>query len=345
VFYNAAQEGAAFYRIFKEKMMKHLARISFILPLGLATVLTSTLISGCGGAGGSSVAPQPMSQPQVASADIVPITAAMLADKAPTSDFRYHLLPVRPAGTRLKPMSVVFPADMTSGGGPVLTTAKLNDIYVNTTAAAVGTPATFQANYNVSTFIHVLDQYDGVSSNGKFGASTSFSATVPIFSNMISQDDLFNVIHAAAKTGGTGYGHVYNVFLKKGLDTCMDFGPCYSPDNPSAFAFCAYHGSITYSDIGHVIYTIMPYQDVAGCGDFGETGLPNAAPIDSTATTLSHEIAESISDPDPNTGWFNTVFGMEVADVCADFRATETLNAHKYLIQPIYSNSAHGCFF
>ncbi len=162
---------------------------------------------------------------------------------------------------------------------------------------------------------------------------------------MISQGDLFNVIHAAAKTGGTGYGHEYNVFLKKGLDTCMDFGPCYSPDNPSAFVFCAYHGSITYSDIGHVIYSIMPYQDVAGCGDFGLSGLPNASPIDSTATTLSHEWSESISDPDPNSGWFNSVFGAEIGDLCNTFRATETLNGHKYVIQPEYSNSVHGCFF
>ena len=100
-------------------------------------------------------------------------------------------------------MSVVFPADMSKGAGKVLTATTYSDIFINTTAAAVGTPSTFQTNFNNSTFIGVLNQYDGVTSTGKFPVSaTTFTATVPVFTNMISQDDMLNVIHAAAKIGG-----------------------------------------------------------------------------------------------------------------------------------------------
>lgn len=323
--------------------MKRAARFFRLLAPTIAVAIAGSVSFGC--AGGSSVAQLPHNQNLVNTSDSVPITNAMLANRSSFSDFRFHLMPVMPPGTISKPLGVVFPLDMTKGAGKVLTATTQNDIFLNTTSAAVGTPTTFQANYNLSTFISVLNQYDGVTSAGKFPVGTSFTASVPTFTNMISQDDLFNVIHAAGKLGGTGYGHEYHVFLAKGLDTCMDFGPCYSPDVPSSFVFCAYHGSLTFTDIGHVIYSIEPYQDVAGCGDFGLGGLPNPSPIDSTATTLSHETAESISDPDPNTGWFNSTFGMEIGDVCNNLRALETLNGHNYVIQPEYSNSAHGCFF
>jgi hypothetical protein len=108
--------------------------------------------------------------------------------------------------------------------------------------------------------------------------------------------------------------------------------------------FCAYHASVDFADLTptHVIFTIIPYQDLPGCGD---NGLSGNSVANSTATALSHEFSESVSDADPNTGWFNSVFGAEIGDLCNTFRATETLNTHKYIIQPEYSNAVHGCFF
>jgi hypothetical protein len=37
---------------------------------------------------------------------------------------------------------------------------------------------------------------------------------------------------------------------------------CYSPDNLSSFFFCTYHGSAGFTDIGHVLYSVEPFQDV-----------------------------------------------------------------------------------
>jgi hypothetical protein len=246
-------------------------------------------------------------------------------------------------------MATVFPVDVTFHGGHVLASAQMHDVLINTTAATVGTPQTFQANFSNSTFVHVLDQYAGSTANNRYPvSSTLFSASIATFAKVLSQDQLFTVLHAAAaSTHLTGYTHMYNLFLAPGLDTCFDLtSECYSPDNTASFVFCAYHGSITFSDIGHVIFSIIPFQHTPGCGDdFAGLTLPNAIPIDDTATTLSHEQSEAISDPDPGSGYFNDGFGLEIADTCAAFRANETLNGHHYLIQPEYSNSAHGCFF
>ncbi len=251
-------------------MIKRVPSFFPILSLCVATIVAAALLSACGGAT-SPVAPLPQggnAMPQ-GTQDTIALTAAEIKATSTYTNVRYHINLLNPPGA-VHTMGVVFPLDMTKGTGTVLKATTQNDIFVNTTSAAVGTPTIFQANLNLNTtFLSVLNQYDGVTSTGKFPVGTSFSATVPTFSNMISQGDLFNVIHAAAKTGGAGYGHEYNVFLKSGLDTCIDFGPCYSPDNPPTWVFCAYHGSLTYSDIGHVIYSIMPYQDVPGCGDNG----------------------------------------------------------------------------
>ena len=119
------------------------------------------------------------------------------------------------------------------------------------------------------------------------------------------------------------------MFLPKGVDTCFDLtNICYSPDNPPSFVFCAYHGSVTFSDIGHVLITVEPFQNVNGCSV--ATPSPNGALVDSTANVLSHELFESITDPDPpgtvtdivngKFGWIalNSLieFGAEIGDIC-----------------------------
>ena len=116
------------------------------------------------------------------------------------------------------------------------------------------------------------------------------------------ESDLIAILHGVvAKTGASGYGHIYHLFLPPGVDTCFDppdNNICYSPDNFATFAFCAYHDSVTYTDLGHVLFTVEPWQGPgSGCED-SPVGAPNSQLIDSTDDTLSHELFETISDPD-----------------------------------------------
>jgi len=312
------------------------------------------LLAACSGGGGGSSLPATTQPPGSGTPGTtnsnqiinINITQSTLNSMPSYTDLKYHVMATNPNGAQIKPLSTVFPVDMQFHGGHVVPSAQMHEVFINVGSATVGSPQTFQANFSNSTFVHVLDQYAGSTTNNRYPVNaTLISATLSTFSNVISENQLLTVLHTAvATTHLSGYAHVYNLFLKPGLDTCLDFGPCYSPDNAANFVFCAYHGSVTFSDVGHVLYSVIPYQHVSGCGDFGLT-VPNTVPIDDTASTLSHEDSEIISDPDPGGGYFNDQFGLEIADACAGFRATETLNAHKYLIQPEYSNSVHGCFF
>lgn len=76
---------------------------------------------------------------------------------------------------------------------------------------------------------------------------------------------------------------------------------------------------MTFTDLGHVLFTVEPWQgSTSGCED-SPVGAPNSQLIDSTDDTLSHELFETISDPD-GTAWWNaadlSLYGNEMADEC-----------------------------
>jgi len=256
--------------------------------------------------------------------------------------------------------------DVTYLGGKVLKFTTSHPIYVNmdscggSVASCWGDPKTFLTDLSNSNFIHVTDQYVGTTSNNRYPVGKESTATIPLFgSNVVGLNDILAVVHAAAKIHGTGYGHVYHVFLPKGVDTCFPqplISVCYSPDNPSTFGFCAYHGSTTFSDIGHVLVSVEPFQNVPVCAEPPPN--PNGALIDSTNNSLSHELIESITDPDPNlglpnkrNGWIavssRVAFGNEIGDLCVILTSDPamTLNGRKYQLQSEYSNRYHACAF
>jgi serine protease len=123
-------------------------------------------------------------------------------------------------------------------------------------------------------------------------------------------------------------------------------------NNSSGFgsSYCAYHSS-TSSGYGNIAYTNLPYMTDAGvsCGA-GFNGLgPNAG----ITIVSGHELAETITDPFPNSGWLDAN-GAEIGDKCAwissgqGASASVTLsNGLSYPVQSLWSNAfnlgAGGC--
>lgn len=237
------------------------------------------------------------------------------------------------------------PFDLTPFGGPVVTHARNWNIYVNcsTTAADCwGTgslsPASFLRDLNRSSFIHVVDQYLDQSAGFQFPTS-ELGLDLPLSGDSATIDDIYSIVFsAAAFTNSGGYTNIFHVFLPQGTDMCIVPGVCYSPDQPDSWVFCAFHGSVDFGPGQHVLFSVEPYQAVPGCQLPGKT--PHGV-IDATASTLSHEFFETITDPDLNA-WFNTLTGNEVADLCAGFANNERMG-HSYVIQSEYSNEVHAC--
>lgn len=108
--------------------------------------------------------------------------------------------------------------------------------------------------------------------------------------------------------------------------------------------WCAYHSSS-----GSLSYSYMPYQPDAGasCG----MNFVNAnGQFDGFSIVGGHEYAETITDPEPNSGWLDSR-GSEIGDKCAWIApgsgpggATDiSLGSSKYAVQSLWSNAIGGC--
>lgn len=241
-----------------------------------------------------------------------------------------------------------YPADVDdTGQGPVIVEAVGHPIYVNTTPDAVGYPGALLRDLGRSEMVHIVDEYVGATHDYRYKAGLGGLLSYSV-SGALQDADVTTIVHsAAAAFGKTGYKTVYHIFLAPGQDVCSE-GTCYSPDNPSNFSFCAYHDSIDFMDIGHVIYTLVPFQAVDGCSEGPSS--PNGLVVDSTMSTLSHEFFESITDPDGNAWWNRLSLdlnGDEIADTCVivNFDPVAKLNGTLYELQAEYSNKYHACSY
>jgi hypothetical protein len=251
-----------------------------------------------------------------------------------------------------------YPADLVNHGGPVLTSAEHNLVYFDCPAGPAscwGSPATFLRNLNASAFIHLTDHYVGTTANFRYPVGPSVWINQTLQTNVLGQNEILSIVHAAAAKLSiqNSYSHIIHVFLPQGVDTCFDLTTlCYSPDYPPNFAFCAYHGAAFFNDIGHILYTVEPYQNVMGCQVASPS--PNGAVVDSTASVLSHEVFETITDPDFDAWWSDVSLieqGAEIGDICAPvgnfygqfLDPTFIVNGKNYKLQLEYSNKFHGC--
>jgi len=276
-----------------------------------------------------------------------------------------------------------YPADLSlvSNTGTVVTKAQIHNVYMNCTADCWGNPGVFEKNLFSSKFIHVVDQYVGSDDDGRYTLGPSlFINNYPITlqlvtAPMLNYADLDAILHASASKFGSGYSHIYNIFIPKGVDFCDDYAPpytfCVSPDSVATWQWCAEHGFDSFTDIpGIELATVQPYPDVFGiyngqpfynC-DVGQPApnnsntspTPNGVLVDSLSSLVSHELFETITDPDglewqATDGFFGyTQSGVEIADVCeihyGNFLFTPfNISGRLYEIMPEYSNKYHAC--
>ena len=307
-------------------------------------------LAGCSGGGGTVTPATPASAPNQAalapSSDIIgtlnldrstatAATARVLSSSA-------HKLPLqgerKPSAANRSVLSSFY--DLNNHGGPVVSSATIYNIYVNCAGTCWGSqpPSTFVQNYGASTMIHLVDQYIGLTSNNRYTYGGGYQVNYNT-SGTLSDQDMYNIVYAVAKTTGSGYGKMYHVFFQQGVQQCSnDAGGCYAVNG----GYCAYHDNVTFGDIGHTIFSFEGYQAINGCEVSGSD--PNGVVVDSTASTLSHEETEAITDPDLNA-WWNSNTGEEIGDLCAGSDGRVTLNGHAYNIQREYSNKYHGCTF
>ena len=155
--------------------------------------------------------------------------------------------------------------------------------------------------------------------------------------------------------------HIYVLYLPKGVESCFNPGSttstagnqaCTINHQPTA-AYCAYHNmSLSSTVYANMVFPI--YESPVGftCGSdarFPVIESPNGDPdADTEISPTSHEINESITDPDTETGWYDSS-GFENGDECAYiFGSTrgapgayfnQVINGGQFLTQMEFSNN------
>ena len=151
--------------------------------------------------------------------------------------------------------------------------------------------------------------------------------------------------------------YIYEVFLPKHVEGCFFPGSdatnnfCTINNEPTA-AYCAYHSTdnnaAVYSSMNYPIYGSATGFTCGTEARFPVEESPNGNPdADTEISPLSHETSEAVTDPDTETGWYDST-GNEIGDDCAYiFGATggtaghlynQTINGQHFITQEEFSN-------
>lgn len=246
-------------------------------------------------------------------------------------------------GTRwMKPQRVQPDIQLVYGGGPVLTNPRMHIIFWGYKAAgdphSVGSLLlNYAKSIGGSAYNNIYTQYYGPSGNitnpaNQF-AGAMYDNTNPIPAHPTDAQVANEAINFVKAHGYDPNGS-YVVATAHGHST-SGFGT----------QWCAYHSATTYN--GHLIsYTDLPYMPDAGssCGS-NVIGAPSDEQgVDEGVTIVGgHEYGESVTDPNPPNGWYNSSQG-EIGDICAwQNIQNDPYGTHTYTAQPMFSNASSSC--
>jgi hypothetical protein len=167
----------------------------------------------------------------------------------------------------------------------------------------------YQTSGNTTNYIQNAGGISGIYvDNAPYPASGCTDSATP--GNCITDAQIrAEIAKVMAINGWTGgINKIFLLFTSSGEGSCFD-----STSTSCAYTqYCAYH-SYYFSGSTPVIYANQPYANQSACHVPGQT-MPNGDVGDLAASTASHEIMESITDPLLRT-WFDSS-GNEIGDLC-----------------------------
>jgi uncharacterized repeat protein (TIGR01451 family) len=262
--------------------------------------------------------------------------------------------------------------DLPPGSGPIMPSMTVHYVWWLPTGDHFESDSTGDSNYEnllirfandlgSNQYHNLLTQYNGT--NGTIGNTVSYggswtdTAAYPhagtIADPLQDSDIQAEVTKAVAANGWSeGLNDIVAVFTANGIQECNGGNCTFSTSN----GFCAYHNHYTdgsndsmYAFMAFDNFTHVPSMPNLNC--LAGAPYPNGdVSADSEINTLSHELAESETDPHPNATWTAPNPEGEIGDACNfnfaprnDIGADVYLNGDPYVVQMLYSNAAHNC--
>jgi len=232
------------------------------------------------------------------------------------------------------------------GGGPVLVTPKVYIVFWG--YKTYGDPD------NVAKLLKTYSKHMGGSSHNniytqyyeKSGSTTTYITNPKKQLGGVWFDDTNAV--PAHPTDSQVAAESLQLIAQVGYDANASYVVA-TPTGHSTIGFgtswCAYH-SATMSNNELVSYTNLPYMPDAGtsCGaNFTSPPKDETSTDEGVTIVEGHEYGESVTDPNPPTGWYNNAEG-EIGDICAwqDIQ-NDKFGKKQYTMQPMFSNATQSC--
>lgn len=235
---------------------------------------------------------------------------------------------------------------LTYRGGPVLTAPKMYFIFWNyktygDSYKVAKLLKSYSKNAGASAYYNILTQYYMTS-----GSQTTYITNPAKIQGGIWEDDQNPTpqsptdaqVAAEALNGVKHFGYDPN-------GSYIVATPTGHSTSGFRTSWCAYHGATNYN--GQLVsYTNLPYMPDAGgnCGANYITPPNDESGSDEGVTIVEgHEYSESVTDPNPGSGWYNNVYG-EIGDICAwtDVQ-NDPFKKKSYSSQPEFSNASQSC--
>ncbi len=120
----------------------------------------------------------------------------------------------------------------------------------------------------------------------------------------------------------------------------------HDPQGFLSSGWCAYHGASSKSGSDHLVHEYALHARrrlVVRCRTSSRRPTMRPGQDEGFTIVLNHEYSESVTDPNPPSGWYNNSFG-EIGDECAWTNIqNDPFGAKSYTMQPEYSNKTASC--
>ncbi len=233
-----------------------------------------------------------------------------------------------------------IPAHLAYLGGPVIPNVKVHALLWGPNVDPTITsqlPAYFNS-VTQSPWLDLLAQYATLAQQiGRGGFGMMATDPTPIAGNVISDYQIQTEIAKALDAQllpQPDLNSVYFVMFPPGVTIVnTDTASCVED------GFCAYHSTFRYAS-QNVAYAVVP-DFTGGCSQGCGTG----GELVSISSVMSHELAESITDPVPNSGWYDASQpngAGEIADIC-DSPGRDQSQINGNTVQYLWSNADNAC--
>ena len=251
-----------------------------------------------------------------------------------------------PAAPNLRTAGAANPNMMAYRGGPIISKPQIVPIFAALNYPMANSLTSYYRALMKGNYIDFLSQYDlkhKKFQTGRVATPVTFnwsSPTQPLTQAGL-EASLTNAV-ASGKIPTPNADTIYVLHFQGGFPE-FEGGSCLDP-NP---AWCSTHTTFIIGTAEFVVAFIpdMSNSTCTGCA-YNNDNFPITPQI-AAFTCSSHEIAESMTDPDGNINkiaWASYSTGYEVGDYCSNRAASVVLgDGHAHPIQMLWSNKHQRC--